>query len=208
MLPIEQVRSQVREGFLERVTRKFHGGEWTEYVSLCRHPELLNTMNLENPLLVVHPGFRGYYPSELEDRGAPPDLYWRYLERLREVVRQAVSDGREVFVFTPTDYREETLVSVGHSDGLILIPTIWAGVFTDRDILGQEARPFFDWLQANIKQAEICGEYGDSGPGSIARCLVGVEQVLPDIQFTRIEECMYKAGDRGRKLLSDDVSSG
>lgn len=210
MLPIEHVRPAVKLGFLERAALVADGwwdGGWREYVSLCRHPELLSTMNWENPLFVVHPGFRGYYPLELEEWGIPPDSYWKYLERLRDAVRKAVSEGREIFVFTPTPYRKETLAAIGHPDGVILIPTIQAGVIPDGDILGPETHYFYEWLQANIKEAQICGEYGDSGPGSIERCLVGVGQLLPDIQFTRIEECIYKTGDRVRTLPLDDISS-
>ena len=200
MLPIEQFRPAVKQGFFERVASKFHDRGWGEYISLCRYPELLNTMNLENPLFVVHPGYRGYYPQELEDRGIPPDSYRMYLDRLRGTVGKAVADGREVFVFTPTSYREKTLATIGHSDGVILIPTVGTGVFPDGEILGSETHSLYWRLQQTVRQADICGEYGDRGCDSIARCVVGVEQTFPDIHFTWIDECIYITGDRFRKL--------
>lgn len=159
--------------------------DWADYVSLCRHAELFSYI-LDNPLLVVHPGFRKWWPGEmLRTQDFDRLDYEGYLGNLRFKVEETLLERRTMFVFTPVQYRQEALAIIGQPQDAILVPTDYkGGMVLDGTLLGRRSRYFFEALSENISRAEICGEYED-------RCVKTLESQLPQVEMTRVAGCVF-----------------
>jgi len=170
-------------GRIERFVRKGIAWDgWENYVSLCEHPKFFSTIR-DNPLIVVHPGFRLWWPGE---KSVTPRYdrigYNAYLERVREKVAQSVEVGRTIIVYLPSMYRQEALDAIGNPEGALLVPTTNdGGAIIDHGFLGERAREFHDALVAQITSAEICGEYRD-------RCVQEVCRYLDGVEITRVSD--------------------
>lgn len=165
--------------------RRFLYPDWSGYVSLCEEPELFSTIK-DNPLIVIHPGFRQWWPGEMKETKKYNDFnYESYLRKLRTKVFEVAEEGRTILVYTPVKHREKALETIGSPQGVILIPTTMdGGTVLDVSLLGERAREFHEALVFQISKAEICGEYSHS-------CIKSVENFLDGIELTRVEDCVF-----------------
>jgi len=187
MLPIESI-SNTKIGLAERFSLWMsRNPDWGDFVSMCSHPELQSEINYDNPLFVVHPGFRNYYPEQRERTRHLEREYLEYLDSMQRTVRNAESAGRSVFVFTPAVFLRDTLELISWPRAAVFVPTLNDGsVALDDELLGQNWSEFEEAIAELVEKAEICGEYGDTGG-----CLSEIVKVFGRIEFTPIKGSIF-----------------
>jgi hypothetical protein len=174
-------------GKVKRFFRRFTGRNgWESYASVFDLGNISGIVE-DNPLIVVHPGFRNYWPGN-RDYMRAFEGYDTYVEQLRESVRNAADDGRTIFVFTPSDYKKETLSALGlrHPDGILLVPTLDNSVEIDSNRLGVSNEEFWEQMSRHVTRAEVCGEWNDF-------CVRKVISDAKGIKTTIIEDATFPA---------------
>lgn len=160
---------------------------WHEYTPLLSQPEKLEKIFKDNPLFVIHPGFRNYYPDERLNGRAPEKLYTTYLKNLAHKTKQALRQSRTIFVYSPTKYLNPTLSAINYPPKAILIPTTGRSTNLDPNILGPNTHKFYSTLiHLGLTKAKIIGEYQ-------AQCLGNVKSQLArrGVEVTQIDSCVY-----------------
>lgn len=150
--------------------------DWKSYVSIFSYEDVIPTVIKDNPLIVVHPGWKMWEEMREDEEGEQPNNYKRYLERVRRNVKDFIRKGRTVLVYTPSDQRKETLDAIGTSKNVILIPTEDGNPLIDRDILGITDSTFYRKLSQYVRRAKVCGEYFANESGTA--CVDMVEERL------------------------------
>jgi hypothetical protein len=126
--------------------------DWLEDIPILLFPDIAPEVLSEEAEFIVHPGFY-YRLSEFQCKG-----YSSYLDRLKSET-QSFLGKKPVLVWTPVDYKKETLRILGiNRDSAILVPTESFGMKLINELLRMEDDEFLKELSVYVKLGNVNGE--------------------------------------------------